>query len=519
MIKLKVRDTYYKVIDSYYVKKSSREVKFSNVIVDFTNKTILDLPLRYQEVQLVEIDDNNNINEIIYTGYVNTFVLPKMKNRVEYRELELELLSPLAIATIRTIDAIGTYKLQNLVQEIINPLIDDGFTLKEFNIGNNQITVNYLTETVESALNKLSNKFSFWWYIDENKNIYINDIDSLLAKTQKIIYDDNNPINGLIDIIPSIDANNYCNTINFTNLRLYVNSQITRSEYEDPNTSQTIYYYVTENPIFTKYELSQGDEITFDIPFDITISNYIKNYDVQHNNFDMFDAMFYDSNNNLITAYIKYENDVFSISSNISIEDSFSENNTFVFVRDPFFKNLLTGFKYNGTSNITLENLAVANALMWTKIRVINNDEVYRSKGIISDTGIVEKQINMNAQWKTYDEIIDIADSYIKENTSKVEQVVLNVDENINVGVGDIIKINKPSFLVNDKYIITDLKITSNCNITTWQMILRNTNILESYIDLFRASNEETTEEKTYNLITSDYSEDKMREVYEVVEL
>ena len=81
-----------------------------------------------------------------------------MKNKHEYRELEIDLLSPLAMATVRTVDAVGTYNLQPLIRELIQPLINDGFTLKEFNIGNNQITVNYLNETVESALNKLSNK-------------------------------------------------------------------------------------------------------------------------------------------------------------------------------------------------------------------------------------------------------------------------------------------------------------------------------------------------------------------------
>ena len=518
MIRLKIRDAYYKIIDSYYVKKSSREMKFSNLTIDFTNKTASDLPLRYQEVQLVELDDNYNIQNVIYTGYVNTFVLPKMKNKVEYRELELELLSPLAIATIRTIDAVGTYKLQPLINEILAPLINDGFVLKEVNIGNNQITVNYLTETVESALNKLSNKFNFWWYIDENKNIYINSIDSIIAQMPKIVYDDDNKINGLIDVIPSVEANNYCNTINFTNLRLFVNSLITKSEYEDPETSQTITYYATENPIFTKYQINHGDEITLDIPFDISPTNYVNNYDIDHNYYDMFDALFEDSNNNNVYAYIKYQNGEVVTSSNVSIEDYYSDDNTFVFVRDPFFKSLIVGFKYNGTSTINVEDIQVANALMWSKIRVINNNEVYRNKGIISNTGIVEKQINMGEQWKTYDEVIEIANSYVKENTSKVEQVVLNLDINPNIDVGETIKINKPAFLINDTYILTDKYINCNYNVTRWQLTFRNANVLENYIDLFRASEQET-EDKKYNLITSDYEEEKMHEKYEVIEL
>ena len=90
MIRLKILNSYYKIIDGYTINESSREVKFSNIKIDFTNKTILDLPRKYQEVQVVDIDENNNI-DIIFTGYINNFVLPKMKNKNEYRELEIEL--------------------------------------------------------------------------------------------------------------------------------------------------------------------------------------------------------------------------------------------------------------------------------------------------------------------------------------------------------------------------------------------------------------------------------------------
>ena len=230
MIRLKIKNSYYQIIDGYDVRESSREVKFSSLTIDFTNKKLADLPFKYQEVQLLKLDDNYNVEEVIYTGYINNFTLPKMKNGQEFRELELDLLSPLALATVRTVDAVGTYNLQPLVKEIIQPLIDDGFVLKEFNISNNQITVNYLTETVESALNKLSNKFNIWWYIDENKNIYINSISYLLAKNPKITYDDNNKIDGLIDVIPSISSIDYCNTVEFTNLRLYVESFFYRKD-------------------------------------------------------------------------------------------------------------------------------------------------------------------------------------------------------------------------------------------------------------------------------------------------
>ena len=182
-------------------------------------------------------------------------------------------------------------------------------------------------------------------------------------------------------------------------------------------------------------------------------------------------------------------------------------------------KDLIVGLKYNGSQNIEISSISSSTALIWAKYRVINNDEVYKNKGIISDTGIVEKQIDMNEQWKTMDEILDIANSYIKKNISRVQQVKLNIDQDNNLEVGDTIKINKPFFLIDDTYIITDKNIIYEDNIKTWQYTLRNTNILENYVDLFRAKEQEENKDKEFNLITSNYDEEGFNELYEVVEI
>ena len=522
MIRLKVKNNYFRVLDDYVVKSSSREVKFSSLKIDFTNKTIADLPLKYQEVQLLELDNEYNVVEVIYTGYVNDFVLPKMKNKTEFRELEISLISPLAMATVRTVDAVGTYNLQPLIKELIMPLISDGFVLKEMNVGNNQITVNFLSETVESALNNLSNKFNFWWYIDKNKNIYINSIDYLISKAPKLVYDEENKIGGLIDVIPSIDATDYCNVVNFTNLRLFTESRYNRHEMVDETTGEKIVYYTKYHPITQIQELKQGDEIKFDIPFDITISNYLNNK-AENSSSPVFSCSFSTLSNPSVisvTANITLQNNELVLTSNLSIEDSYSDNNDFVLVRDTFFKNLIVGIKYNGSSNLIVQGFYALNGIMWAKMRVINNEEVNKNKGIISQTGIVEKQIDMNEQWKTYNEIIDIANSYVKKNISKVEQVKLNIDQDNNLNIGDTVRINKPFFLINDTYIITDKNIIYDDNVKTWQYTLKNANILESYVDLFRANEQEENNDKEYYLVTSNYNEDEnIAESYEVIEL
>ena len=341
--------------------------------------------------------DIDRIDDIIYTGYINNFILPNMKNKKEYRELEIDLLSPLSIATLRTVDAVGTYNLQPLVKELIQPLIDDGFTLKEFNIGNNQITVNYLMETVESALNKLSNKFSFWWHIDVNKNIYINSISYLMSLKSKLVYNDDNKIKGLIDVIPSIDATDYCNTIDFTNVRVYSDSFYSRryiySEEKQTYELKKEYY----NPLIDKDYIKTGDEIEFKHPVVVnkkikhTAGGYLTHVQDQFLSFSKINSD--RTYSNLFTLDLD-DNGEMVLPSNVSIEDSYTNTNEFVLVKDPFFSNLITGMKYNGSSDIEVGIFLSSTALIWSKIRILDEVEINKNKNIISRTGIVEKQID-----------------------------------------------------------------------------------------------------------------------------
>lgn len=522
MKKLKIGDTLHRIIDGFEVSESSREVKYSNVKIDFTGKSIADLPLKYQECQLVEVDDNNNILEIIYTGYVNNYTLPKMKNKLEYRELDIDLLSPLALATLRTADAIGTYNLQPLVREIVQPLIDDGFVLKELNVGNNQITINFLTETIESALNKLSNKFNFWWYIDKNKNIYINSINYLFNKNIVLNYDDNNKINGLIDFTPSMESIDYCNTIDFTNVRLITSSLFQKQVYRhiDAGDLYSPNYY---NPIMRYESIEPSQEIEFDIPFIINTDRYDTSQTSYLNeqfyfrlyNMTQESGGFEPQYTLLVELRGNKDNNVI-IPSNVSISDTYNEDKEFVFVRDSFFSNLIVGMKYNGNSTINVGIVQSCTALMYAKVRINNNNEIEVNKDIISKTGIVEKQIDMNEQWHTYNELLEIANSLIKKNDVNVEKVVIETDVENNLKIGDIISINKSNFLTYGNFIITDKKRSYYENVDKWNYKMSNTNILESYIDLFRSTEQEEQVDKMINLITGDYSQEGILEKYEV---
>lgn len=109
-----------------------------------------------------------------------------MKNKNEDRSLTLTLLSPLAMATKRYTSLIGTYKKAVAIKRILQPLIDDGFKITELNIEDGQITTNFALDTVENCMNNICHKLNIFWFIDENKNIFINNIDFLLQSEPKL---------------------------------------------------------------------------------------------------------------------------------------------------------------------------------------------------------------------------------------------------------------------------------------------------------------------------------------------
>ena len=522
MIKLKYNNTYYNLLNDYIVKKSSREVSFNNIVVDFTNKTITDLPKKYQECQIIKI--TNGEEKTIFTGYINNFVLPNMKNKEEYRELEIELLSPMALSTRRTITAIGNYKLQDLINIILQPLYNDGFILKELNISNNELTVNYLIETVESTLNKLSNKYNFWWYIDENKNIYINSIDYQFGLEPKLVYNEDIKLKGLKDLVPSIDATDYCNVINFTNVRVW---QFSYSGAFTTASLTPITYNLEKDSLIDRTQAIKNNvEIEFNHPIDINVVNIEKsiNSNSQHivftnyNNYAFYMQYTY-SDNTTGTVYILKNGNNLTISSNATIEENPQTTKEFEFKRDTFFSNLITGFKYNnGSKTITsIQTLFSCSALMWTRLKINNLEEINASKNRISLSGQVEKIINMNEQWKTFDELQEIGNAYLKTNSSQADNIKMVFDENYNFKIGNIIKIDRPNFLIQGKYIITDITekwLSKGYN--EYTLMLRNSNYFENYVDLFRYNETEEIDEKVYNLTTIDYNEDSIREVHEV---
>ena len=135
----------YKIIGSYNIKYSNNEVTFNDITIDFSGGTIMDIPFKYQEIKIVEAENEEKIKDgvVKFTGYLDDIDLSDMKLADEEREMTLTLLSPLKLATKRTVSLVGTYELKTAIQKVLQPLVDDGFKIKEMNIQDGQITVNF----------------------------------------------------------------------------------------------------------------------------------------------------------------------------------------------------------------------------------------------------------------------------------------------------------------------------------------------------------------------------------------
>lgn len=501
MTRFYYNNKFFKIINEIKVTNSSREVKFSNLTIDFTDRTIDDLPVKYQECKIIKGDVKKESQllekgEVIYFGYINDYTLPSMKERKEFRELELELLSPMQIATYKYVTAIGTYKLGDLIDLVLAPLVSEGFVIKERNINeSSQITVNFLLETVEYCMNAISNQKNIWWFIDKEKNIIINSIDYQFSLEPAAVINEDDRNKGIIDIVPSVVAYDYANVINVKNARLY---------------------NYAEDILNLPKTLNDGDEVDFLYPIDIS-ENAIRKQDINNSGYLDNLSIILSTNQHY---YIGLNNGKF-VNTQFGFNDDSDnkEEKFFTLKRDTMFPNLVTGIKFNGEvyagASVTITNIYSNTALKYANLRFLHQVEIENNKGKISNTGMVEKTIDANEKWFTLDEITEYARNMIKYNKNECSTLKLSFDKQKKISVGDILEINMPHFFVQGKFVITDEDITySNHNTFTYE--LRNANVLDNFIDLFREKETQESDEKIQNIIIGNYIEERIVESYEV---
>lgn len=500
MITLNYKGVSLRIINTYEITKSSQNVTYSTIKCDFTGFNANDLPNKYQEVTILE--DNN----IVFFGYIDSYKFGEIRETDIYTEIEFTLLSPMAMATLRYTIANGTYKLNDLLPVLLEPLIDDGYTIVTQDIKNRQVTVNFPLDTIEYCMNNLSNKFNFWWFIDQYKQIHIRDIETMKQQEITHIYDNTHKLPYLQYIKPKMSSEGYANLVNFKNVRLY--------ERANQQTNPLI-----NLPIST---MKKDSNIDFNYPIDIKAENIIKSAQsnaVQGNTYyGLYISGTY-SNGNTFTAYVKVEDGQYSISDNIGFDGNENAIQDILLIRDSFFNNLITGFKFNN-ENYNLTSITIINsdsALIWDIMRIYNDKEITDKQGIISKSGIIEKTIDMSETWRTRQELTEIGSSYIRNNSLKLDGTIeMKFDTTCSIDVGDVVYINK--MLFDDVYIVTKKYETIVRGMKTFLLTCKNGNMLNNFVDVFRRENEQENENKTYKISITHYIEEEIRERFEVVQ-
>lgn len=492
----------FKIIDTLEITKSSQEVQYSNLTIDFSKGTIEDLPFYLQEIKIK--DDKNN-NKIVFTGYLNDYILPELRLTDIYRNLEISLFTPRELTTKKTVTIIRTAKLTEIINQTLAPLFAEGFSLKEFNITDKNVTIKIISRTVEEVLNYLSNKFSLYWNIDENKNITINSIEYQFNKSAKKEINEKNyktEINGFISLTPTVENSDYANIINVKNARIFYES------------------FSTEGLNIT---LKNGDRIDFENPLDISLetAERIAGQLTQEGLATAITNLQIDYNTNE-QAYIKYGfNTTGEIQPGRNIKDVATDDSTnakFVLTMDSTFKNLATGVTYKGEGPVTIRGISSQTFLKYANMKLINWYEIQKNKGKIIPSGQIEKILDVENGWFTVEELIDYVRNTFINNDKEVKSIKINTNKINEIEVGDKIIINLEKCLIKENFVVTKINETYEGNNYSFIYELKNTNLPENYINLFRSSLDmEEQESQIETEYVVEYTEEEtIQEIYEV---
>ena len=501
-----------RVFDEFVLKKSSQNVEFSEINVDFYNSVKEELPYKMQEVRIFEGDfkDEEDIvnGNLLFVGYVDDYELSSKTNFRKDATLKLSLLSPLALATKRYMSISGNYNTIELINLLFEPLINDGFTIKETNIVDKQISVNYFINTIEEIANDLSNKLKFFWYIDEYKQIYLIDITSLFSQMPVISFNNDSKIKGLYSITPKIENNNYFNTINIKNARVYC---------VGVSRSTSMNYPTNYFPILNNLTLNTDDDITFNSPVDMSITGLeTLCSEQQTGNPSLIVLSLTGSNVNYNIGYYQGQGTL-ELPNGVVFDDEDTDGATIILKRDSMFKNLITGFTWKG-GKVSLTEIWSDCMLKYQVFRMTDSIEIEKCKGIISESGIVESTVDVNEKWFTKRELIDYCRNLISSNNNQISELEMCFDEDYGFKVGDLINVNMPRFFIKSTFIITSIQETIDSFKKDFVIEMANSNITENYIDLFRSSKTQEDDEKYDILNIVEYSNEEIVERYEVVE-
>lgn len=508
---------YFKIIDNFSISFSNSAVTFNDLKINFSTYemkenmqftenecSIQDIPFKFQEVNVIDIDEDLN-EKIIFTGFIESVNLNNFNSKVGPRELNIVLLSPLKMATKRCVSLIGTYNTEIAIQRILQPLVDDGFVIKEIRGISGQITVNFLLETIEYCMNSIGSRKNIFWYINEKKEIFINSIDYLYGLPAKAISEERSLAEiGNLKIVPKIENVDYANIINFKNLRLFYTSNIVQSEY----------------PFITpQKKIKKGDMVQFNNPIVIdekTLKSFNDNKEYSEDIIYGFDIGI--KSGSTIKTYSIYWDGAVVTDGSITFSDGTTEGEI-VLQRDQFFNNLITGFKFNLNSDAewTIFQGVSFTALRYTTMRFSFSPEIEKLKGIVSRTGQIEKTIDLNERWFSLPELIGYARNLMVQNSKVVNELELEFDKNPQLKLGDMIDIYAPSLFAIGKFAVKNIRYKYvSKNQENWNIELGNAELMESFIDIFRAPEKQNSNTAYDSVIISEFIEEEIDEKHNI---
>ena len=148
-------------------------------------------------------------------------------------------------------------------------------------------------------------------------------------------------------------------------------------------------------------------------------------------------------------------------------------------------------------------------------MRFMYSAEINKLKGVISDSGQIEKTVDYNEKWSTLPQLISYARSLMTQNSNIVNQVVLDYDVNPNLKIGDIVEINTPNFYIQGKFAVKDISYTFHNEIEqNWHITLKSTDLISTYIDMFRPNEKEENADNINTVILSEFVEEKVNEIH-----
>ena len=207
--------------------------------------------------------------------------------------------------------------------------------------------------------------------------------------------------------------------------------------------------------------------------------------------------------------------DKYVTSGSITYSSDDGDEGEVVLQKDSFFSNLITGFKWNGGEKAAIVRIRSDTALRYTTMRFMYSAEIEKLKGIISESGQIEKTIDYNETWTTLTQLISYARSLMTQNSNTVNQVSLEYDIEPNLKIGDVIEINEPDFYIQGKYAVKDISYTYNNEIEqNWQITVKSSDLISSYIDMFRPAEQEESEDTINTVILSEFVEEQINETH-----